>query len=257
MSITSVSQWQIFCITENQVVTGWGPTFPTVCYHNSAHTVNPNSWQLIQTITSDQVTIKQNPTTVGSAFWVKDIEFKNVVSQTSQTTEFTFDIPVCVYGYDFFVDDTNVGDYMTIIASPDTVLGLITQNVSIGDVTLYAPAGLLGYGHIGYEIKITDGTNMDDLGRMKIIDKSTGIVTFTNASTHNYSSANTIVMMNYYVMKNYTISGYGQVRYGDNVITATAIPAGTTVRYIYQNNSVPGDLTDAPKNFRLSFSAQF
>jgi hypothetical protein len=257
MSISTVNQYQIYCITEGAFVKGFGTALPTVCYTNDTHTVGANSAQLIQTISSSQVSIKQNQSTTGTNFFVKDIKFTNVESQTTQSVDYTFDILTSVYNYDFFVDDTNVGDYFTINVRPNTALGLVTQDINIGDTTLHGSAGLLMYGRRGYEIKITDGTNTDDLGRILSIDTGTGIVTFTNATTHEYSAANTNIIMNYYVMKNYTIAGYGQVRYGDNIFAAATVPAGTTVRYTYQNNSVSGDLTDKPKNFSLSFSAQF
>jgi hypothetical protein len=257
MSITTINQYKIFCVTENKFVIGEGLSPPTVCYNNNTHTVNPNSWQLVLSVSNSQVIVKQNQVSTGGNFWIKDIVFSNIAPQSTQTVDYTFDVLCNVYCYDFFVNDTNAGDYITIIVRPNTIVGLIGANMNIGDTTMIGPSGLLTYGYPGYELTVTDGTNIDVLGRILSIDADTGVVTFTNASTHTYSSTNTEVILNYYIMKNYTISGYGQVRYGDNILTAAVVPAGTTVRYIYQNNSISGDLTDAPKKFRISFTAQF
>jgi len=60
--MSAVSQYKIYCITEAAYVEGWGMAPPTVCYNNNAHTVNGDSVQLIQTISSDEMTIKDRGT---------------------------------------------------------------------------------------------------------------------------------------------------------------------------------------------------
>ena len=162
-----------------------------------------------------------------------------------------------MYSFTFPVDSTNKGDDITIAVNPDTTLGLVTQNINIGDTTLYAPAGLLAYGWNGFEIKITDGTNTNDLGPIKSIDKNTGIVVFTNPAINSFSSTNTLVKMTYYVMKNLKFGSPGIMRFGDDIIGGSSPPIGTVVKFTYKNNTQPGDPGDDPKTFIMYLTLLF
>lgn len=53
----SVSEWRIFCLTENEWVVSWGITGPTTCPNNTSHSVNLDSVQLLQTLTPENVEI--------------------------------------------------------------------------------------------------------------------------------------------------------------------------------------------------------
>ncbi len=255
--MSSVNRYKIYCNTEAKFVEGWGTTTPTACYNNNTHDINPNSWQIIEVISSDVVKIKEDSVIIPRNVWIKHIEFSNVESNTSQDQYFTFSILTSMYSFTLATDDTNKGDELSISVNPDTTLGLITQNISIGATSLYAPAGLLAYGWNGFELKITDGTNTNLLGAIKTIDKVTGIVTFTNPTINNFSSTNTLVKMTYYTMKDLKFGAPGVMKFGDDVIGGSTPPIGTVVKFTYKNNTQPGDLTDTPKSFILYLTLLF
>lgn len=254
---SAVNRYKIYCNTEAKFVEGWGTNVPTACYNNNTHGVNLNSWQIIETVSSDVVKIKEDSIVIPRNVWIKHIEFSNVASGTTQDQFFTFSILTSMYSFTLATDDTNKGDELTIAINPDTTLGLISQNVSAGDTSLYAPAGLLAYGWNGFEIKITDGVNTNLLGAIKNIDKVTGIVTFTNPAVNNFSSTNTLVKMTYYTMKDLKFGAPGIMRFGDDVIGGATPPIGTVTKFTYKNNTQPGGSTDTPKSFILYLTLLF
>lgn len=255
--MTSATHYKIYCITESKYVDGWGTSAPTTCYNNNTHSVNSDSVQVIEVVSSDVVKIREDSIVIPRNVWIKHIEFDNVASNDYQHQYFTFNILTSMYSFTFSTDDTNKGDSFTIAVNPDTTLGLITENMLIGDTSLHAPPGLLAYGWNGFELTLTDGTNTDDLGMILTIDQVTGIVTFSNAITHNYSSSNTVIKMTYYTMKSLKFGAPAMLKFGDDVIGGSTAPIGTTVRFTYYNNTQPGDLTDAPKNFVMYMTLLF
>jgi hypothetical protein len=254
---TAINHYKIYCNTEAKYVDGWGASTPTVCYNNNTHSVNTNSIQLLEIISTNQVKIKEDSVIIPRNVWIKHVEFSNIESNSSQDRYFTFDIVTSMYSFTLSTDDTNKGDEFTIAVNPDTTLGLITQNITAGDTTLYAPPGLLAYGWNGFELKVTDGTNTDSLGRILSINQTTGVVTFSIPAVHSFSSSNTLVKMTYYTMNSLKFGAPGVLRFGDDVIGGSTAPIGTTVKFTYKNNTQPGDLTDKPKSFILYMTLLF
>jgi hypothetical protein len=253
----SVAQYKIYCNTEAAYVTGWGTSPPTTCYNNSGHSVNANSVQVIEIVASDVVRIKEDSIVIPRNVTITSIKFTGVESNSSQNQYYTFLIPVSMYSFTMGSDDTNRGDDFSIAVNPNTTLGLITQNITAGATSLYAPAGLLLYGWNGFYITVTDGTNTDELGRIITIDKVTGVVTFETPAVHNFSSTNTVVKMTYYTMKDYRFGAPGIYKFGDDVVGGASPPVGTVVQFTYKNNTMPGDLTDSPKDFVIHLTLLF
>ena len=250
MSVT-VYQYRIYCNTENTFVTGWGTTPPTTCYNNNEHAVNELSIQVIQTVSSDQVTIKEDKIEIARNLAIKQIEFKDVPTNSSQHVEFTFELLYSMYSFKFMADDTNKGDEITIAVNPDTTMGLITQDVKIGDTVIYAPAALILFGYPGFYIKLSDGVNTDDIGFIKNIDKVNGTITVSEPAQHNFSLTNTFAKMTYFTMRDIKIGSAGMYTFGEDVVGGSAVPLNTVVRFTYKNNARLFDLTDEPKSLIL------
>lgn len=254
---TTVSRYKIYCTIEAQYVEGWGTTAPAACYNNNTHSVNLNSVQVIEQVASDTVKIKEDSIVIPRNVWIKDIRFTDVESNSSQTQTFVFDITVSMYSFTLTTDDTNKGDEFTIAVNPNTPIGAITADLSIGSTTLNAPAGLLAYGWNGFELKISDTVNTNDLGRITTIDKVNGTVTFTNATTDLFLANQGVLYMTYYTMKELKFGAPGTLKFGEDVIGGAMVPVGTTVSFTYKNNTMPGDLTDSPKTFIVYLTLLF
>jgi hypothetical protein len=257
IKMSTATEYKIYCTTENQYVSGWGTAPPTVCYNNNAHTVNANSVQVIQVISSDQVTVKQSTVITNKNTRLETVKFTDVAVDATQTQTYTFLYPSNLYSFTFAVDDTNKGDEITIVFNENETMGLITQNAGIGDTVINAPAALLLYGNVGYNLTLTDGVNTDDLGLILAIDTNADTVTVQNATTHAFLASNTSAKMSYFVMKNMTLSNAGVYKWFDEIISAAAPAVDSVITFRYKNNGIFRAIDDTPANFVIYMSLQF
>jgi hypothetical protein len=255
--MSTVYKYKIYCVTENKYVEGFSTGVPTTCYNNNTHSINPNSYQLLDTISTEQYTVKEDKVPVARNVVIECIQFVDVKSASSQSVDFKFDIVTSMYSFKFMADDTNKGDEITISVNPDTTLGLITSSITAGATTIGAPPGLLAYGWPGFNLKLTDGVNTDDIGRILAIDKINSTVTFSIPTVHSFSSTDTLVKMTYYTMRDLKIGPSAVYAFCEDIIGGSAPPSGTVVRFTYKNNSQPGDLLDQPKSLNIYLTLLF
>jgi hypothetical protein len=237
MTDTTVYNYKIYCNTESTYVSGWGTALPTQCYNNSSHSVNTNSVQLIQTVSTAKVQIDQKIQAVNGRFHVQSIQFTATPNTTTDYT-FTFDTTMSLNSFNFMVSAYDTNDCLCIIVSPDTPLGLITQNKSIGDTVINVPSATVAYMNPGLYITLTDGTNTN--GPTKILSKDliANTITIKNALTNNFSSTNTQLLLNYYCLKDLPIASTNLYTFGSEIINSSNVPAGTTTKFRYKNTSL-------------------
>ena len=252
-----INKYKIFCVTENTFVEGWGDTEPTTCYNNTSHTVNLNSIQLVESVSRSEVRIKEDSAIVSRNVKIVPIVFDNVASNTSQTQSFTFQYVTSMYSYMFMTDDFNKGDSITIAVNPNTPLGLITSDITSGDMVISPPAPLFAFGQNGFNVTVSDGTNTSDLGEIISMDSMSQTITVEQAADNNFSSVNTVLYMTYYNMRNLIIGPPQCYRFGDDVIGGAAVPVGTTVTFTYTNNAVSSNISDEPKSFVVYLTLLF
>ncbi|MGL5935642.1 MAG: hypothetical protein ACRCZI_08455 [Cetobacterium sp.] len=238
--MSTVNKYKIYCETESAYIEGWGTESPTVCYNNNTHTVNPNSPQIVEIVSSSLVSIKEDKISNGRNTWVENIVIEDVSANSTKSSIFTFPIAVSMYSFSFVTDSTNKGDDFSIFANENTTLGLIGADISAGATSLTAPAALLLYGYVGFHLTLTNGTNTNELGIIKTINKVTGIVTFETATVNSFLASNTLVKMTVRIFDNMRIGGAGVYKFFDDVIGGAAIPAGTVVKFTYKNNAILG-----------------
>ena len=74
MDLVSISEWRIFCLTENSWVENWSINAPTTCKNNTSHSVNMGSVQLLQNVSNQMVEVINN--------YKDTLESSRVVEQT-------------------------------------------------------------------------------------------------------------------------------------------------------------------------------
>lgn len=57
MASVSVSEWRIYCLTENAWVENWSVAAPTTCANDTSHSVNTDSVQILQNVNSQMVEV--------------------------------------------------------------------------------------------------------------------------------------------------------------------------------------------------------
>ena len=237
---TSVNNYKIYCNDENSYITCWDTIPPTQCPNNNTHSVNVDSVQLISTVDSHEVTVKEDKITISRNTRIIQIPLVNAAPGETVTVDFTFPINMSLYLFDYITSSDNILDEISILANPDTVLGLIVSDIEIGDTTFVAPPALIAYAALGFYLTIFDGTNSNDIGIITNIDPLTSIVTVDVPTTYAFSASNTLVSMTLKVMDKLVIGQQGIHTYGEKIIGGAAIPKGTLTRYLYKNNAVSG-----------------
>lgn len=243
----TVYKYQIYCVTEQIFVEGWGPSKPVACYNNNTHSVNLQSVQELDKVSNGIVTIKEDKSDIARNMKVDCINIENVPFGESQTINKSFPFPVSLYSFQFVAAEENRGDEFSIIANPDVTLGLIASNITAGATSFTAPPALIAYGSRGFSIRFTDGVNTTNLHDIININKETNVVTFQTPCEFSFSSTNTLVKMTILVLDKLRIGANGVHAFGGDIIGGAYIPANTNTRYVYTNRSTSGE----PKNLSL------
>lgn len=232
----TVYQCKIYCITENAYVSGYGSALPTQCYNNNAHTVNSNSAQIINTIQSNEVTINQNNTALAGRFHIECVSMTALPNQIT-TYLHTFDVATSLHSFNFALNAGESGDSFSISVNPDTPLGLIAQDAKSGDTVINVSQYVIKYMFSGFYLTFTDGTNTDIAVKIISQDLVNNTITIKPGLTHNYSATNTMMLLNYYCIKDMPILLGTTYSFGGEIINASNIPAGTNALFSYNNQS--------------------
>jgi hypothetical protein len=244
-----VYQYQIYCNTEAGHVSGWTKTVPTTCFNNNAHSVNLNSVQIVDVIQNSEVTLKQDTIYIARTPFIEPIDILQTAPESTQTVNYVFSSLSSMYGFSIYSDTSNIGDRITVAPNENTQIGLIASPITANDTTIYPPAAFFLYGSVGFTLVVSDGTNTDDLGMVKTINKDNGSVVVQNAAVHNFATNNTGTLMSYYTTKNFRIGCAGKLDFFSDIFGGTPVPAGTSVNFIYENTS-----TTVTKDITLSLT---
>ncbi|ARF10919.1 hypothetical protein Hokovirus_3_192 [Hokovirus HKV1] len=231
--MTSYYKYIFPCITEGiPVETGYISTLPTACPNNNTHEVNIDASRVIGTIQDKVMVIKQN-TTIDVKYFKTDYYEINIPANSTVSKDITYPYNVGIYTTTYMATLNNIGDELNVYVAPNGTAGLLADNVDIGATTLSLATTYFTVSP-GMYLKLTDGVNTDELGEIKSIS-NTGVITFTNPTSHSFVT-NNIVKFYIYRVKNLLIVNDKNITVGKNKIEASPVPANTVMRFTYKNN---------------------
>jgi hypothetical protein len=171
--MTTVYQYQIFCVTEQKMVTGWGTVHPTTCYNNHEHEVNLNSVSQIDKVSNNVVNVSNETIPFGqkptSGNYRCSCLVMSCAPNTTSQSDVVFELPMSCNAIQFNVSTENIGDEVTITAAPNTVIGVLNADVNSGATHIPIQSSMIPYLQTGLYIKLSDGTNLDDMGMKNFI----------------------------------------------------------------------------------------
>lgn len=241
-------QYIVPCLTEELgITTGFLSTVPTTCPNNTAHTIDPTGIRIMKILANKTVVVNQNTdTTIGGFYRIDHYSF-NVPASTVTTKDIFYPYNINVLLATYLVTLDNIGDTLDMCAVPNTTCAQLDSDLAIGSTSLYANTVYTILNH-GFNLVVTDGTNTDDLGEIKTYNLSTGIITFSNPTTHTFVTGN-LVKMTIYRVKNLKVVNNSNIVIGLKKINGVGLPANKIMRFIYTNNSA----VDKTFNFSLEF----
>jgi hypothetical protein len=233
--MTSINKWRIYCNTENDWSYGLldsTDSNPTTCFNNSSHSVNPVSPQITQIIstTTIKASIEEETTSTGGNFRAEAFKF-TIAANFTNNLSISWKYPISVLSTFFTTCDIERGNIINSIVAPSTLIGVLTQDAAIGNVTFNVNFSVIQNIKIGYDLLI----NSIFIGQ--VIAVGTGSVTVDNTSTIAFS-AGTHVQTQVHEIINYEIDYPCRYVIGSSKIGGKYLPANTLVHVSYQNNSI-------------------
>lgn len=238
--MANVNQYEIFCVTDQKFVRGWGTAPPTVCYENNTHEVNPNSISLISSVSNNKVFVENEQ--IPDGYEATGGNYKchtvRVSVQPNETKIHVISepIPMCINVIQLNITTQNIGDVISLVTLPNTVIGTLRSNIETGTTVIPINAGTIPYLKKGFNLKISNGTDVDELGQIIIIDSENLTVTVRTATTRAYLAESTI-MTERIIIDSFYMCLVGQQEFGRAKLGSSYVPANSTTHIIYKNNS--------------------
>lgn len=244
---TELNQWRIFCETENTWVYEWfdaSITSPSVvCFTNNSHSVNVNSLSISDTLESKEVIVKEETTKTQGDFRTEGFKF-DIPASSDYTGSITFPYPINLLAVWFNVNTENVGDELTVAFQPPYA-GTVAANISTPTTSVQVDLMTANLVNIGYNILLKrDSDNYtENLGEVLAVNKTTGVLTVSTATTDTFSIGDN-VYFRVTGVKNLNLSSIGRHSIGTSKLGATFIMTGG-VFYAHYTNNTPS----STKNF--------
>lgn len=233
--MTDVHQYRVYCNDEASYVFTWGTTEPTTCPNNNTHSINSSSTTIINTVSTSTVRAEENS---NGYFETTHVVMNIPMGTPGDVTEHDVTWPMDITLWKTLVTPTSdmIGDVVTVVASPETTVGIISSPVSIGDTTFSVNPTVTDNMYRGFLVTLYDGVNKDVLGRCTAIDKIGGTITVTTPTTYAFA-AGTMVKISVYVLKDIHITDTTTIDIGAKGFKGKTVTAGMILRVYYTNNT--------------------
>ena len=236
--MTTVYYWRIKCETDNKYEYIWAEETPDKCPTNTAHTINTGTIASIDKREPNLMEIKEESVSTGGHFQCITKTINTDASSTS-TSNYTWPHPISVLAVYLVTTSVHEGDVVDLTVAPDTTIGVLTADASIGATTLTVSQTVIDNTAVGFWLKLNDGVNQDDLGRVLSVDVVAKTITVENALTHNFATATpSYLIQTVYMMKDYEIGPPWEYVVGESKIGGSYVPANTNIRVVYTNNGL-------------------
>lgn len=175
----------------------------------------------------------------GGSFAAKSVEFGieacDPVGQWS-VHDFSFPIPVSLFAAQFTGGAVNGGDEIEFHIAPDTIVGVLTDDVAVDDDVITVLPMAWETLKVGYFVCLDDGTNHDELGM--VLEKQGGYkIKVETKAQHAFAAATpTYVELTVKMVSHGHLPDASRLVIGDSKIGGTYVSKGTTMRMRYRNN---------------------
>lgn len=229
----SIYKYRIYCNVEQEFKYVWNDTDtpPTVCPVDTSHETNPDSINIEEIISKNTVYISIEDGKTGGNFCMTTFTTDIQLGTTENTYDFSFPMPINLATVSFYTSENNYDDVFSIEREPDTVIGVVTEDVPINmNLGITVSSTVIANTKLGYYLNI-GGQN---LGRCTAIGSGTIDTEFqTTDEIPQYSDVKRSIKL----IDNYEIHQTGIQVFGASRIGSTYLPANTIGRILYKNNN--------------------
>ncbi len=232
---TEVNQYRVYCNDEAAYVYTWNSVEPTTCPNNNAHTINTSLTTIIDTISTTIIKTEEN---TDGYFETTHIKITVPSGTPGDITEHDVSWPMNILLWKTVITPTAdmIGDYISVLAAPETTVGVATATINIGDTTINVNSTVTDNVWRGFLITLFDGVNKDVVGRCIAVDKVGGTITFQTPTTYAYA-AGSAVKISIYTLKDIYLADTTTIDIGSKGFKGKIATAGMIMRIYYTNNS--------------------
>ena len=155
--------------------------------------------------------------------------------------DFSWPFPVSLFAASAKCRKEQDSDLLEFLVGPDTTVGTLTVDAAVGATILDVQQSVIDNIQVGYWVKLTDGTNTDDCGRVLNVDKAGLKITVETATENAFAAATpTYVQQTIKLVYDAELTEGEQVILGASKIGGSYIPANTALRLRYKNSGAQG-----------------
>ena len=229
-----VDNYILRCITENTNVTTWGTSSPVSCPNNTNHSIDVNSIAIIGTIQKNSVIVEED-----SNGYFETTHFVNEIpageTGAISTHDISWDFDITLWRTALTVTQDMIGDEIQVVASPETVVGVVTSQININDSIINVSPTVIANTQRGFQCVLDDGVNKFTT-EIKSIDKTNNQITLKNNSPYNYT-VNTPVKIGIFLVRYLQMHNTETYEIGLKGLKGKEIKTGTVLRIYYKNNN--------------------
>lgn len=237
-----INYYRVRCTTDNTDEYVWSTTTPTVCPTNGSHTINSSLTTILDTISDNNVVIKEELTPENSQATQGTYKFHgysvNVPQSGNASTTLSFPFPITLMNGWFFSKDNQVGDVVHCMI-PNTIVGIIVAPVTANATVLTVNSTVTDNVIPGYFLDLLDTQTftINDLGMVTNVDTANSQVTVSTPATDTFTDiGNVVVRMTVKIIENMKISSGGQkFDFASKKIGGKYVPANTGIGIEYCN----------------------
>ena len=232
---SEVNQYRVYCNDEADYVYTWDSVEPTVCPNNNTHTINSTLTTIVSTVATN--TFKAEEDTDGY-FETTHVEMNIPSGTPGDITEHDVSWPMDILLWRTLITPTSdmIGDTLSVVASPETTVGVLTAPVTGGDTTFDVNSTVTDNIWRGFLVNIFDGVNKDFLGRCIVVDKVAGTITVETPTTNSFA-AGSAVQTGVFTLKDIFIADTSTIDIGSKGFKGKTVSANMILRVLYTNNS--------------------
>ena len=254
-TLNNYYRYILYCETEGKnVITILSdtktPAAPSSCPNDAGHIINSNSVSLLDVSYEDETVVNQNKhRDLTNNNYAADSVIINVPEEDTVTVHNTsFPMDIYMVRARFKNHKPSRGDNIKVYLNPDTNMGNIGGVLNTGTNIIDVSATQIKNIQNGFYIKVTEGSDTSDMGRVTNIDWVNNQITMENNSSHTFTTAATMHMSIKFCDIQFDSDG---INYdlGNSNLRGVLIPKNNNICVMYYN------LTQGQKN--ITFTIEY
>jgi len=227
--------YQIYCKSEKKIIKEWSVTPLIKCPNSIHHEIDLDSVKIDESYNNKIIAEEASDGYFETTHVVMDIPDGTPGTVTEHDVTWPMDILLWKTLLTPLSD--MIGDTLSVVAAPETTVGIVTSSVSIGATVINVNSTVTDNMWRGFLITLDDGVNKDVLGRCVGVDKINGTITVATPTTYSFAAMTTPVKISVYVLKDIYITDTNTIDIGGKGFKGKQLDANVILRVYYTNNS--------------------